>query len=137
MIINGNLFLNEMVILKEQIESEVIIEAVNKALKELYEREEVRKQLKPITKLHSFLKERWKSRIKSKEELLERKEEQKRFKEILQLTLQQISAANPEIKNKIKETINNTNIDEYFCFDCYSYPKALINFTKINGFFNY
>lgn len=137
MIINDNLFLNEMVILKEQIETEVIFEAVNKALKELYEREEARKQLKPITKPHSFLKERWKSRIKSKEELLERKEEQKRFKEVLQLTLQQISAANPEIKNKIKETINNTNIDEYFYFDGYSYPKVLINFTKINSFFNY
>lgn len=137
MIINGNLFLNEMVILKEQIETEVIFEAVNKALKELYEREEARKQLKPIIKLHSFLKERWKSRIKSKEELLERKEEQKRFKEVLQLTLQQIAAANPEIKNKIKETINNTNIDEYFYSDGYSYPKVLINFTKINSFFNY
>jgi hypothetical protein len=144
MIINGNLFLNEMVILKEQIETEVIFEAVNKTLKELYEREEARKQLKPITKLHSFLKERWKSRVKSKEELLERKEEQKRFKEVLQLTLQQISVVNPEIKNKIKEITNdnivwdtdNTNGDNCFYFDGYSYPRVLINFKKINNFLN-
>lgn len=69
--------------------------------------------------------------------ILERKKEQKRFKEVLQLTLQQISVVNPEIKNKIKETINNMNIDEYFYFDGYNYPKVLINFTKINSFFNY
>lgn len=144
MIINGNLFLNEIVILKEQIETEVIFEAVNKALKEMYEREEARKQLKPITKLHSFLKERWKSRIKSKEELLERKNEQKRFKEVLRLTLQQITEVNPEIKSKIKEITNDnvawdtdsTNGDNCFYFDGHSYPRVLINFKGINNFLN-